>query len=78
MTDKHSKLRHQQQEEQTADLQQTSKTQVTHTFESVEEVLQQDTAMTEVPPAVEERLSKSVAEHPRKPGSWWNRWRKSG
>ena len=78
MNQEHSKLRHQQREEQTTDLQHTSKTQAGHTFESAEEALQKDASMTPVPPAVEERLSRSVADTPRKPGSWWNRWRKSG
>jgi len=77
MSQERSKLRHQQQEEHTADLQQTSEAKAAHTFESVEEALRQDASTTQVPAAVEERLSRSVAEQPRKPASWWNRWRKS-
>ena len=75
MTRKHSKLRNQSREEQNANLQQSSEARAEHAFESVEQALQQDASGTTVPPAIEERLSRSVASQPRQPRSWWKRWR---
>jgi hypothetical protein len=73
-----SKLEHQQAEEQTVNLQAGSQTQSTESvraFESVESMLREDAASTPVPPAVEEKLARSVQQQPRPKRSWWNRWR---
>jgi hypothetical protein len=56
---------------------QLSQTQAQHTaareFTSVEEALREDREQVTVPPAVEQRLSKSI-EHLPKPGRpWWKR-----
>lgn len=76
MNPKQSKLQHKQQEEQTADLQQSACIQAAQEFASVEQMLRKDAAMTDVPATVEARLSQSVQQHPPPQRSWWNRWRK--
>ena len=43
-------------------------------FASVEELLQHDATHTPVPPAIAQRLEKSVAQLPAPPRSWWRRW----
>ena len=45
-------------------------------FASVEEVLRQDANQTAVPPAIAERLAKSIQSLPRPPQTWWQRWLK--
>jgi hypothetical protein len=77
MNPERTRLQHEQREEQTADLQHTTRTQAAHEFESVEQMIREDAAEVQVPATVEERLSQSVQQNPRPPGSWWKRWRKS-
>jgi len=42
-------------------------------FESVEAALREDIEQTVVPPAVEHRLSKSIAGLPKPGRPWWKR-----
>jgi len=42
-------------------------------FNSVEEALREDIEQTVVPPAVEHRLSKSIAGLPKPGRPWWKR-----
>lgn len=42
-------------------------------FNSVEEALREDINQTVVPPAVEHRLSKSIAGLPKPGRPWWKR-----
>lgn len=42
-------------------------------FASVEEALREDIQQTVVPPAVEHRLSKSIAGLPKPGRTWWKR-----
>jgi len=77
MNQEHSKLRHEERQEQAAPLKQTTNSETPREFESVEEVLREDASAIVVPPAVEKRLSQSIQQSPKAPRSWWNRWRKS-
>ena len=43
-------------------------------FATVEEMLRYDTANTPVPPAVAERLQRSVNQTPKPAGAWWQRF----
>ena len=43
-------------------------------FGSVEELLRYDAKQTIVPPAVAERLQKSINETPKSARSWWQRF----
>jgi hypothetical protein len=45
-------------------------------FATTEELLRHDAAQTEVPPAIAERLTQSIAKLPSQPKSWWQRWLK--
>jgi hypothetical protein len=45
-------------------------------FATAEELLRHDAAQTEVPPAIAERLTQSIAKLPQPPRSWWQRWLK--
>lgn len=76
MNPQRSKLQHQQEQELETDLQHTSKTQAAREFQSVEQMLREDASATVVPAAVEERLSRSVRQHPKSERTWWRRWRK--
>jgi hypothetical protein len=42
-------------------------------FATAEELLRHDTAQTDVPPVIAERLSKSIEGLPRPSRSWWQR-----
>lgn len=77
MNQEHSKLRHEERQEQAAHLKKTTNSENTREFESVEEVLREDASSIVVPPAVEKRLSQSIQQSPKAQRSWWNRWRKS-
>lgn len=68
-----SKLRHQEIEQQTAELHQTQQKQTGREFASVEELIRQDAQNTPVPPVVAERLVESMAREPKPPRSWWRR-----
>ena len=43
-------------------------------FGSVDELLRYDAKQTNVPPAVAERLQKSINETPKSARSWWRRF----
>ena len=57
--------------EETVNQQQT--TQSAREFASVEEMLRHDAIHTPVPPAIGQRLERSVAQLPPPPRSWWRR-----
>lgn len=42
-------------------------------FATAEELLRHDAAQTQVPPAVAQRLDKSIQREPKPPKSWWKR-----
>jgi hypothetical protein len=42
-------------------------------FSSVDEMLRQDAKTVTVPPAIEQRLSRSVRNEPKPAVSWWRR-----
>ena len=66
----HTKLTSQEQEQLAeGKSQQTS----AHEFATVEEVLQHDAQQTVVPPAIAERLDRSVKEITPPERSWWQR-----
>jgi hypothetical protein len=75
MNPQNSRLQQKQQEEQTASLQQGAGTQAAREFASAEDALRADAGRVRVPPAVEERLSRSVQEEPKPGRPWWRRWR---
>lgn len=58
--------------------QQVSETQSRQTavreFASVEELLRHDAKQTSVPPAIAQRLNRSLQNEPCPPRSWWRRW----
>ena len=43
-------------------------------FATAEELLRHDAGLTAVPPAIAERLARSVQQLPRRAPSWWQRW----
>jgi hypothetical protein len=57
---------------------QASETQARQTtaqeFGSVEELLRHDAKQTCVPPAIAQRLNRSLQNEPCPPRSWWRRW----
>ena len=63
--------------EQSQEQEQLSQTQAQHAnareFASVEEALREDRASVQVPPAVEQRLSKSIENLPQPGKPWWKR-----
>lgn len=75
MTQKRSKLQHQEREGQSTHPRQASSARGEHEFESAEAAIRQDASNTRVPEAVEERLSQSVRESPKPRRSWWRRLR---
>jgi hypothetical protein len=70
MTHPSSKLNQRQNEELSA---QTQQTQQSHEFATPEELLRYDAGQTPVPPAVETRLRRSLASEPRPKRGWWLR-----
>ena len=66
-----SKLNQHEREETT--LHQQSAQQQTVEFASAEEMLRHDAGQTPVPPAVAERLQRSVEQEPKPPRSLWQR-----
>jgi len=66
-------VKHTSQQEQ----EQLSETHAQHAsareFASVEEALREDRAGVAVPPAVEQRLSKSIESLPKPARPWWKR-----
>jgi hypothetical protein len=71
MDPKSSKLHHRQEQQTVNELGQHSGG---RDFATVEEMLQQDAAETEVPPAIGHRLADSVAKEPKLASSWWRRF----
>ena len=67
-----SKLNHRLREEVTTQ-QQFAQGNVALEFATAEEMLRADAAQTAVPPAVVERLQKSIDQEPRPARSWWQR-----
>jgi len=68
------KLQHQQAQDQTA-LQQNAESQdASLEFQTAEQAIRHDSSHTELPPAIAERLKKSIEQEPRKPDApWWKR-----
>jgi hypothetical protein len=66
-----SRLKHQQQQEQTSEQQITS--QAGNEFASVEDLLRYDAKQTTLPPAIAERLQSSLKTEPPPKRSWWQR-----
>ncbi len=67
-----SKLNHRLHEDAVT-RQQFSQGNVAVEFASAEEMLRADAAQTAVPPAIAERLQKSIDQEPRPARSWWQR-----
>ena len=59
--------------EQSGTHQQKTQEQAAVEFATAEEVLRHDAAQTAVPPAVAERLQKSLEREPEPALSWWQR-----
>lgn len=73
MNNNFSRLRHQQKQESTSEEQQQAAE--TREFASVEEMLREDVAHTEVPASVAVKLNQSIAKLPPLPSkSWWQRF----
>jgi hypothetical protein len=66
---KHTSHEQTHEQEQQAQTQQTT----AREFASVEEVLREDRANVTVPPAVEQRLNKSIESLPKPGKPWWKR-----
>lgn len=71
MEKKSSHLRPREEQEQTGQAQTRQST--GREFATAEEVLRYDAAQTSVPPAVAERLQKSLELEPKPRSSWWQR-----
>ena len=68
------KLQQNQQHEQTTAEQNSSTQQSALEFSTSEEAIRHDAAQTALPPAIAERLRKSIEQEPQKPsGPWWKR-----
>ena len=70
---RHTSKLNQHEHEETAIHQQSAQQQTAVEFASAEEMLRHDAGQTPVPPAVAERLRKSVEREPRPARSWWRR-----
>jgi hypothetical protein len=68
-----SKLRHQQQETQQAELHETQQQQALQEFASVDELLRFDAQQTVPPVELAERVNESIAAEPKRDRSWWKR-----
>ena len=67
-----SKL-NQHQHEQSIVQEQSAQQQTAIEFDTAEEMLRHDAGQTPVPPAVAERLQKSIEHEPQPARSWWQR-----
>jgi hypothetical protein len=69
---KHQKKFESQEQQQVSEVQsqQTS----AREFASAEELLRYDAKQTKVPPAIAQRLGRSLQHEPRPARSWWKRW----
>jgi hypothetical protein len=66
--------RHKQTTREQEQLSQTQSQQTSsREFASVEDALREDIRQTVVPPAVEQRLSESIAKLPKPEKPWWKR-----
>jgi hypothetical protein len=70
---KHTAQQQEQQQEQLSQAQSQSQQTAAREFASAEEVLREDRRQTAVPPAVEQRLSKSIEKLPKPGRPWWKR-----
>lgn len=71
---KHESQQRSQEQEQ---LSHFNAQQATREFASTDELLRHDAAQTDVPPAVAERLTQSIAKLPKPSRSWWERlWKR--
>lgn len=68
-----SRLRHQQQQEQTSEQQIDRQVQRGQEFASVEDLVRYDAGQTTLPPAIAERLQRSLKSEPPPKRSWWQR-----
>jgi hypothetical protein len=68
-----SRLRHQQQQEQTSEQQTNNQIRTGQEFDSVEDLLRYDASQTTPPPAIAERLRDSLKAEPLPKRSWWQR-----
>jgi hypothetical protein len=68
-----AKLRHQERQQQAAELHQTHEKMALREFSSAEELIRYDSGQTPVPPAIAERLNESIAREPKPKRSWWRR-----
>jgi outer membrane protein OmpA-like peptidoglycan-associated protein len=69
-----SKLRHQEQQQQAAELQQTQQKEAVREFATADEIIRFDAGQTTVPPAIAARLNESIAREPKPQRSWWRRF----
>jgi hypothetical protein len=67
------KLRHEQQQQAEQEQVQRQAT-AGREFATPEELLRFDAARVQPPPAVAERLNRSLQREPKKPQSWWKKW----
>ena len=65
----------QQNQEQTVSQEKATTNQSALEFATAEESIRHDAGQTPLPPAIVERLRKSIEQEPPKPaGSWWRRF----
>lgn len=62
-----------QEQQQASETQSQQKTS-SREFASVDELLRYDAKQTSVPPAIAQRLGRSLQNQPRPARSWWKRW----
>ncbi len=62
------------QEQQRASETQSQQKTSSREFASVDELLRYDAKQTSVPPAIAQRLGRSLQNQPRPARSWWRRW----
>ena len=68
------KLQQTHQQEQTTAQQNSATQQTALEFSTGEEAIRHDAAQTALPPAIAERLRKSIEQEPQKPSEpWWKR-----
>ncbi len=76
--DSSNPMRQQQTHQEAAESLQTQQTQAGQEFASVEKLIRHDAQNTPVPPALTERLHKSVALEPSPARSWWRKFLSGG
>ena len=70
---RHTSKLEQHQHEETASQQQSAGQTAALEFDRADQAIRHDSTHTAVPPAVAERLRKSVEREPRPRRSWWRR-----